>query len=185
MANFTKEAIRNSFIKLLNEKNLNKITVKEIVDNCGVNRNTFYYYYHDIPSLMESIISENIERIVSENSKIESFEECIDNALMFALNNKKAVLHIYNSVNRDIYEQYQWRVCAYIAESFVERLLGPEVSTEDAMALSEYWKCASFGLIIAWLESGMDLDGLDRMCRILYLKNGHLKQLIDKCKNSV
>ena len=43
MANFTKKAIRDSLVKLLNEKPLSKITVRDIVDDCGVNRNTFYY----------------------------------------------------------------------------------------------------------------------------------------------
>ena len=49
MANFTKKAIRDSLVKLLNEKPLSKITVRDIVDDCGVNRNTFYYYYPDLP----------------------------------------------------------------------------------------------------------------------------------------
>ena len=44
MPNFTKKAIRESFIKLLNERPLNKITVKDIVEDCGVNRNSFYYH---------------------------------------------------------------------------------------------------------------------------------------------
>lgn len=41
MANFTKKAIRDSFVKLLNEKPISQITVKDIVEDCGVNRNTF------------------------------------------------------------------------------------------------------------------------------------------------
>lgn len=51
MANFTKRAIRDSFVKLLNERPLSQITVKDIVDDCGVNRNTFYYHFRDIPDL--------------------------------------------------------------------------------------------------------------------------------------
>ena len=56
MASFTKKAIRDSFVKLLNEKSLSQITIRDIVDDCGVNRNTFYYYYQDLPQLMESIV---------------------------------------------------------------------------------------------------------------------------------
>ena len=64
MANFTKKAIRASFIKLLNEKPLTQITVRDIVEDCGVNRNTFYYYYQDLPQLMENIVNEDAERII-------------------------------------------------------------------------------------------------------------------------
>ena len=42
---FTKRAIRNSFIRLLNERPVSQITVKDIVEDCGINRNSFYYHY--------------------------------------------------------------------------------------------------------------------------------------------
>lgn len=48
MAGFTKKAIRESFVKLLSEKPFSQITVRDIVEDCGVSRNTFYYYYNDL-----------------------------------------------------------------------------------------------------------------------------------------
>ena len=39
MPNFTKMAIKATFIRLLDEKPLSQITVKDIVEECGVNRN--------------------------------------------------------------------------------------------------------------------------------------------------
>ena len=52
MSKFTRDAIKQSFLKLLNERPLSQIKVRDIVSDCGVNRNTFYYYFHDIPSLV-------------------------------------------------------------------------------------------------------------------------------------
>ena len=49
MANFTKQAIETAFLQLLNEKPLNKISVRDIVEKCGINRNSFYYHFQDIP----------------------------------------------------------------------------------------------------------------------------------------
>ena len=51
MANFTKKAIKETFIALLEERPLSDITVKDIVGKCGINRNSFYYHYQDIPAL--------------------------------------------------------------------------------------------------------------------------------------
>ena len=48
MLQLTKKAIVNSFIKLLNEKPLDKITVKNIAEDCGINRTTFYYHFRII-----------------------------------------------------------------------------------------------------------------------------------------
>lgn len=44
MSGFTKEIIAKTFTELLDEKPMSKITVKDIVERCGVNRNTFYYH---------------------------------------------------------------------------------------------------------------------------------------------
>lgn len=62
MANFTKQAIKAAFLELLDEKPLNKISVRDIVERCGINRNSFYYHFQDIPSLLGEIIVEQIGR---------------------------------------------------------------------------------------------------------------------------
>ena len=66
VTSLTKRAIRASFLKLLNERPLNKITVKDIVEDCGINRNSFYYHYTDIPALAEEIVKDEAARIVQE-----------------------------------------------------------------------------------------------------------------------
>ena len=73
MASFTKKAIRDSFVKLLNEKPLSQITIRDIVDDCGVNRNTFYYYYRDIYEVLEDFIKRETEKSLKETSKNTSF----------------------------------------------------------------------------------------------------------------
>ena len=52
-----REAIQAAFLSLLEERPLRDITVKDIVQSCGVNRNSFYYHFKDIPALLQ----ENME----------------------------------------------------------------------------------------------------------------------------
>ena len=104
MANFTKKAIVASFIKLLTERPLSQITVKDIVTDCGVNRNTFYYYFEDIPKLIETVVEEDAATIIQTYPTVENFGDCLEAVLDTALSKKRAVLHIYHSTNRDIYE---------------------------------------------------------------------------------
>ncbi|MBR6784802.1 MAG: TetR family transcriptional regulator, partial [Clostridia bacterium] len=49
----TKKLISSTFVELLSTKPFDRITIKDIVDACGINRNTFYYYYSDIYDLLE------------------------------------------------------------------------------------------------------------------------------------
>ena len=96
MTSLTKGAIKQSFLKLLNQKPLSKITVKEIAEDCKINRNSFYYHYNDIPSLVEEILNEQIDEIVSLGSDASIYESILT-GIDFALQNKKAAMHIYNS----------------------------------------------------------------------------------------
>ena len=56
MAQTTKNAIRKGFLDLLEQRPLDKISVVDIADHCGVNRNTFYYYYCDIYALIRELM---------------------------------------------------------------------------------------------------------------------------------
>lgn len=60
----TRKAIMQSFLDILGDKPLDKITVSDITAKCGVNRNTFYYHYQDIPALLEEILSDKADEFV-------------------------------------------------------------------------------------------------------------------------
>ena len=103
MPSFTRKAIMQSFMKLVDQRPINKVTIKDIVEDCGINRNTFYYHFSDIPALIEAIVQEEAAELFKAHPTISSYEECIRLAIQEIQKNKRAVLHIYNSSNRDIY----------------------------------------------------------------------------------
>ena len=58
---YTKRAIKESFLKLLKEKPVNKITVKAVCELAELNRATFYSHYYDCFDLLESIERELLD----------------------------------------------------------------------------------------------------------------------------
>lgn len=62
MANFTEREIKRSFIKLLNEKPLSKISVRDIVEDCGINRNSFYYHFRIFPLCLKKLFPSSQRR---------------------------------------------------------------------------------------------------------------------------
>ena len=73
MPNFTKQAIKDSFLKLLNQQPLSKISVRSIVEDCGINRNSFYYHYQDIPALLGEIIQDEVDMLIEQYPTISSY----------------------------------------------------------------------------------------------------------------
>ena len=51
---------------------MNQITVKNIVEDCGINRNSFYYHFEDLPSLVEEIVGEQVRNLVQKHPTVSS-----------------------------------------------------------------------------------------------------------------
>ena len=123
MADLTKKEIKATFLRLLDERPYNQITVKDIVRECGINRNTFYYHFADLPALVETVIDEEIGRFVREQISFSSMEESITEALSFFRAHRRASYHVYNSVNRDIFDRYLMKNCESVGAGYVNSLL--------------------------------------------------------------
>ena len=173
MSNLTKKAIEDAFITLLDEQPLNRITVKDIVETCGIHRNSFYYHFEDLPALLEEIIADRVQTLIGAHPTVDSLEEGFDAALEFVLENKRAVLHIYNSLSRDVFERYLMDVCEYVVKTYVEADFADRpVDQNDKEMIIRYHKCECFGNIIDWLNGKMEDDISAYFHRIYQLKRG-------------
>lgn len=185
MANFTKQAIKSSFIKLLNEQPLTKISVRDIVEDCGINRNSFYYHFQDIPTLLNEIVTEQTEKLIHEYPSIQSLDECFHVAFRFALENRRAVMHIYQSVNRDIFMQNSMRLCEGVVTSYIDTVF-PEsgVSERDRRVLIRFLKDQLFGMCIDWVSSGMKNDAMDDLQRVIDLSRGIPELIVQRSRGA-
>lgn len=182
MTSFTKNAIKTSFIKLLNEKQFSKITVKDIVEDCGINRNSFYYHFDDIPSLLEEILVEQADEFVQSQTKPNSIYECLLSAISFALENKTATMHIYNSANKEMFEQYLNRASQRAVSDYIDAVSGDyNICEEDKDVIIMYYKSLIVGFVIDWLGRGMKYDlsiKIRRMCEIF---DGSMERAFKRC----
>ncbi|MBQ6431116.1 MAG: TetR/AcrR family transcriptional regulator [Oscillospiraceae bacterium] len=170
MANLMKNEIKATFLRLLEERPYSQITVKEIVKECGVNRNTFYYHYADLPALVAEVIDEEIGRFVREQNSFSSLEESMTEALSFFREHRRAAYHVYNSVNRDIFDRYLMKNCESVGAGYVNSLLTDvPLSDEDRQAIIHFNAYVCFGAVTRWLESDMTYDIHEDFRRIFQL----------------
>lgn len=180
MANFTKQAIMKAFVELLNHKSLDKITVRDIVEKCGVNRNTFYYHYSDIQNLTEDMLMAQADTIISKYPDINSIYDALNVTVRFAKSNKQVVLNIYNSKQRFAYEKSLMKICEHIVEKYIQTAFPKmDISDDDKRILVTYYKSAIYGLIIYWFDSGMKKSALDDYKRLEELRKGMAKEMFE------
>ena len=182
MPSFTKQAIKASFLKLLDQRPLSEITVKDIVEDCGVNRNSFYYHFADIPTMVTEIVTERSDAIIAQYGRVDTLEQCLKAVAEFAQENRRAVLHLYRSGRREQVEEYLMRICRHTVERFMESAVGDvPVRQSDREVLVRFFQCECFGQAIAWLNDGMRYDIEAQFGRLCQIMHGMTEGLVRRC----
>ncbi len=182
MAPFAKREIKRSFLRLLSEESISQITVKEIVEDCGVNRNSFYYHFQDIPSLLEEIVVEIADDVIKTLPQDAAMEDCVRMALEELARNKKVLYNIYCSSNGRFYEKQLMRICEHVTRGYISsRDYARHVSEEDLRYIISFLKSVMFGEIIDWLIQDMNYDITEHSVRLCKMFAGTLTAVCGKC----
>lgn len=147
--------IRQSFIRLLKEKPISKITIKEICEGADVNRATFYAHYEDQYDLLHKIENEVIDNI---NRTLYSYNlenvadvpgEMLDKILNYIKENGELFDLLLNS-NANL--QFQRRITEIIGRLHFSSIAADR---EDSEYVYLFFANGAIGLIIKWLKDGM------------------------------
>ena len=159
MSSITKVALADSLKKLLQIKTLDKITVKDIVEDCGVNRQTFYYHFHDIYDLLGWFFIKEAEKIVGNKKTYTTWQQGFLQAFKYVNNDKKLIINAYNSIGREYLENYLYSIVYELLKDIVEeKAEGMDVSDEDKKFVADFYKYAFVGLSLEWIRMGMKDD---------------------------
>ena len=174
-----RDAIKASFLRLLEERPLREITVKDIVQGGGVNRNTFYYHFKDLPALLEEIIMDQADRIIADQGPALSLPGCLETVVRIAEARRQVVLHINQSAHRDLFELCLMDVCRRVVEDYAAAAIGSvPIPPEDRAVIIRFYQCECFGQVMAWLNDGMRYDIGKQFRRLCYLGEGMTERML-------
>lgn len=171
MSDITKRAMSAALKNLLREKKLNKITVQDIADECGINRQTFYYHFQDIYDLVEWTCIEDTEKVIKENKTYDTWQEGFLAVFDLAKKDKTFIDNIYRSVSLEMLEQYLYRLVYPLLKNVVdEKANGQTVREENKKYIADFYKYAFVGVLLEWIRNDMaESPGqiVDRVSRIV------------------
>lgn len=183
MAKQTQKFIMSTFMQLLENESLDKITVRDIVEECEINRNTFYYYYSDIYDLLDDVFRVEAEKFLEQDvDDNTTFGEEYARAAQFVLKYRKAILHIYDSKKRDVLENY----LETLAFSFINRFVKKEsegyvLSDDDVDYITGFYTHAIVGNTIEWIKRKLP-SGQERfIARTAGTFDATVKDMIEQC----
>lgn len=172
----TKKAFSSSLKKIMQKKSFSKITISEIVTDCGVNRNTFYYHFEDIQDLLKWTLEQEAVEIVKSFDLILDSEEAILFVLKYVEENKHILNCAYDSIGRDELRRFFYHdfndIIMKLIDS-VETMLGNQNDEAYKKFLCDFYSDAIANQLIDILKSKKSYDK-ERLVSFLTatLKNG-------------
>ena len=183
MAQGTKLALATSLGKLLERKALDDITVKEIVEDCAVNRQTFYYHFQDIYDLLRWYLDHETEAALS---KCANWQDALRTAFLFTREKHVVIYHIFRSTGREHIDCHFYALAYKITSSvFAAASEGLPLSAEDREFLADFYMYALAGMLIGWVAGGMKEEPADLVAQVSRLLDGEFRRMAEKFANSV
>ena len=110
MSQTTKRALEASLKNLLLKKPLDKITIQDIADDCGISRMTFYYHFKDIYDLVEWSCMEDATRALAGKKTYSTWQQGFLQIFEAVQENRPFIMNVYHSVSREQVERYLYEI---------------------------------------------------------------------------
>ena len=183
MSNITKRALEASLKNLLLQKPLNKITVGDIANDCGINRMTFYYHFKDIYDLIEWSCVEDATKALEGKKKYDTWQEGFLNIFNAVLDNKSFIMNVYRSVSREQIEMYLYKLTYNLLIDVVnEKSVGMAVSDEDKKFIADFYKYAFVGIMLNWIRNDMKEEPKQIVDRLSVLIHGNITRTLNNVR---
>ena len=153
----TKRLLAEALKTAMEHKPFSKITVSELIRDCGINRKTFYYHFQDIYALLKWVLEEEAGQVLRHFDLLVDYEEAIRFVMDYVAEN-----HFIRSctedaatreeVKRFLYMDFIEIVCSVIDEA--EKRIGAQLEEAFKAYVAKFYTEAITGMMIDWLRTG-------------------------------
>lgn len=162
-----KDTIAQAAKNLVIKKGVKKLTVKDIVEECHITRQAFYYHFEDIPALFRWILERNSEQTLLEAKAMKNGEEKLRYLFLLAINSlpymKKGMETNYRNELEQMLTQYTIHLFKQMCD---EEGLYQNCSRLEVDLILRYHSQAIMGFLRNWTET--DTKNLDQIVRVIY-----------------
>ena len=165
----TKRALADSLKKAMKSKPFSKITVSEIIQDCGVNRKTFYYHFEDIFALLKWMFEEEAFEVIKNFDLLIHYEEAIRFVMNYVDENDYIISCAYDSIGRDEMKRFFYTDFVGVATAVIEAAqekLHIKIDPDFQAFAAKFYTEAIAGILLDWVK---EKDKSDREKVIRYM----------------
>ena len=148
--NSTKALIADAYVTLTAQKPIDKITVKDVVEACGITRQTFYYHYQDLLEVIEWIVSRGIDDLIARTIAASSQREAIRVIVSACETQPEFLSRLFNSRRREEAERIFFDgIRRYFLEVLRRSPVAPRIRyASDLETALTFYSCAITGVLM-------------------------------------
>ncbi|MNM19288.1 HTH-type dhaKLM operon transcriptional activator DhaS [compost metagenome] len=181
----TKKALAECLKKRMEHTPLSKITIKQITDDCGVNRQTFYYHFHDLFELLGWIYKKEAVGSISAYRSYDTWTDGFCRIFLYIQNNRAFCCNTLESLGRNHLDAYLYAVTNELIMGVIDELAANmNVSVQDKQFIANFYTLAFSGLVIKWMRDGMRENPQAMIERLSVLLEGQFLTALSKYEHT-
>lgn len=155
----TKRTLAESLKNVMKRKSFSKITVSEIIADCGLNRKTFYYHFEDIFALLKWMFESEAIEVVKQFNLLVEYEEALAFIMDYIEKNDYILSCAYDAIGREQMKRFFFADFIELVTSIIDSAQEEAGRCLDA-AYKQFLSCfyteALAGMLLDWMKNCKD-----------------------------
>ena len=181
MATSTKKALADALKKMMVVKPIDRITVNDLVETCGVSRQTFYYHFDDVYDLLEWVFEEDANANLPSEVVYDNWKNDVILWFKYLYENSTFALNVYISNSRLYMLRYIKGRLRNCIRSFSEIVAEDrKIDRQDFEFIVEFYSNIVVGLISQWMDQGMQLPKEITTDKVMRVLDNSIENIMDR-----
>ena len=148
-----KTQIADTFSELLEKEDIDKITVTQLIEECQISRQTFYYHFHDIMDVLEWTFKRSTQILVQRS--LESQDR------IGALKEYLSFVRLHHRKLKRLVDSKEWfqiegmmvdAVQVYLEKVAQGKISDLRLSYEDVQVMLRFFACGMVGVLFQHID---------------------------------
>lgn len=179
----TKKTLANSLKKLMKTKSLSKITVSEIIKDCKVNRNTFYYHFEDIYDLLKWMLEQDTIEVLHSFDLLVDSHEALSFVIDYADQNKHILNCAYDSMGREQMKRFFSNDLKSVVQCIIDSVSieqNKTIEPDFCEFLISFYTEALAGMLINYFQGNEKREKEELIEYLLFILRNSIPNVIEK-----
>lgn len=156
---------------------VDKITIDMLTQKADLTRNTFYYHFEDIYSLLEWVYKQDLLSNINAYTKIEDWKVAYRLILNYIEDNKTFCMNTFHSVARDLLENFLYSVASDLVGKVIIHS-DRNVSKKLTESIQDFYGWALVMQVVQWLSNDLKESKADVIQRASIMLTGGIDNAI-------